>query len=162
MLSFGTTIISKTRVFAVFIGLFGPYLFPVRKSIKDISMRRRRFTLQKVKCSSSTLKSHYPMSLIKFFGCSQIICKRATNFLSQVLSPCCYLISRFSVLLFYLRPFASFVSAFLPGLLDDVHVCGPGENERPSFSSRVGGHPLHLHLRYRENPRGLWSKGVHR
>lgn len=64
MLNVETTIISKTREFAAFIGLFGPYLFPVRESIKDISMRKRRFTLQKVKYRSSTLKIHYPMSLI--------------------------------------------------------------------------------------------------
>lgn len=36
-------------------------------------------------------------------------------------------------------------SAFLFGLLDVVHICGAGENASMAFSSRVGGHPLHLY-----------------
>jgi len=41
-----------------------------------------------------------------------------------------------------------YLTALLPGLLDVLLVCRPGENARNSFSSRVGGHPLHIHLRH--------------
>lgn len=36
-------------------------------------------------------------------------------------------------------------SALLLGLLDVVHICGAGENVSMAYSSRVGGHRLHLY-----------------
>lgn len=52
------------------------------------------------------------------------------------------------------------LSALLPGLLDVVLICCPGEDAQLAFSSRVGGHPLHLHLCHWENSRGVWNRGV--
>lgn len=47
--------------------------------------------------------------------------------------------------------------AFLPGLLDDLLICRAGENAWLAFSSRVGGHPLHIYLCHWENSGGTCS-----